>query len=451
MRIRRPTQPRPDARPWGTPHAAGLASGSEEIWACVPEDRAPQPVQSFGTFTPALYTLAAWLPACRIETVAREATGVYWMPVSEMLEARGFQVHLVNARHRKHVPGRKPEVKDCQWLPDLHTCGLRSPSFRPAAERCAWRAYGRRRATWLAYRAAPIQHMQKAVPQMHVQWSQVRTDSTGATGLAILRAIVAAERDPVDLARCREPRGAHRTEDIAQALTGPDRAEHVFARPQARARYDVDTAQGRECDAAIARHFQAITPVWDNDLPPLDRGDKALSQSQNAPAYEARRLVSQLTGVDWVAIPGLHASTVQPSIAAIGLDMGKWPNATAFCAWLGLAPRHEISGGTVLRRGTLQTRTRAGQALRLAAQAAGRSQRGLGAFYRRLRARCGPQAAIVATAHKNARIIYHLRTRRTPFRDRSPEEYSQRIRARAIAAMRKQAARLGLTLVESQA
>ena len=451
MRIRHPRQPRPDARPWVNPHAAGLDIGSEEIWACVPEDRDPQPVRSFGTFTPDLYTLAAWLHACRIETVAMESTGVYWIPVYEILEARGFQVHLVNARHLKHVPGRKTDVKDCQWIQYLHTCGLLSTSFRPEAEMCALRAYLRHRATLLDYRAAHIQHMQKALQQMNVQLSQVLTDITGATGLAILRAIVAGERDPVYLARFRDPRCAHSTEDIAKALTGHYRAEHVFALQQALALYDVYTAQVRACDAEIARHFQAITPVWDDDLPPLDRRDKALSHSKNAPAYDARSLLYQLTGVDLVAIPGLHASTVQTIIAEIGLDMGKWPNAKAFCAWLGLAPRHEISGGKVLRRGTLQTRNRAGQALRLAAQAAGRSHSGLGAFYRRMRARLGPQSAIVATAHKIARIIYHLLTHRTPFRDLSPEEYSQRIRAREIAAMRKKAARLGLTLVESQA
>jgi transposase len=450
MRIRRPRQPRPAARPYVNPHAAGLDIGSEEIWACVPEDRDPQPVRSFGTFTPDLYTLAAWLHACRVDTVAMESTGVYWIPVYEILEARGFQVHLVNARHLKHVPGRKSDVKDCQWIQYLHTCGLLSGSFRPEAEMCALRAYLRHRAMLLDYRAAHIQHMQKALQQMNVQLPQVLTDITGTTGLAIIRAIVAGERDPVHLARFRDPRCAHSTEDIAKALTGHYRAEHVFALQQALALYDVYTAQVRECDAEIARQFQAITPVWDDDLPPLDRQDKALSHSKNAPAYDARGMLYQLTGVDLVAIPGLHASTVQTIVAEIGLDLGKWPNEKAFCAWLGLAPRHEISGGKVLRRSTLKTQNRAGQALRLAAQAAGRSQSSLGAFYRRMRARLGPKSAIVATAHKIARIIYHLLTHRTPFRDLSPEEYSERLRAREIAAMRKKAARLGLTLVESQ-
>lgn len=329
-----------------------------------PEDRDPQPVRSFGTFTPDLSTLAAWLHACRIETVAMASTGVYGIPVYEILEAWGFQVHLVNARHLKHVPGRKTDVKDGQWMQYWHTCGLLSASFRPDAEMCALRAYVRHRATWLDDRAAPIQPMQQALQHMNVQWPQVLTDITGTTGLAIIRAIVAGERDPVHLARFRDPRCAPSTEAMAKALTGHDRAEHVVALQQALALYDVYTAQVRECDAAIERPFQAIAPVWDDDLPPLDRQDTALSHRKNAPAYDARSLLYQLTGVDVVAIPGLHASTVHTMIAAIGLDMGKWPTEKAFCAWLGLAPHHEISGGKVLRRSTLQPRNRAGQALR---------------------------------------------------------------------------------------
>jgi transposase len=448
MRTHRPKHLRSASLPYVNPHAAGLDIGSEEIWACVPDDRDAQPVRPFGTFTPDLYALADWLATCRIETVAMESTGVYWIPVYELLEARGFQVYLVNAQHVKHGPGRKSDIKDCQWLQYLHTCGLLSASFRPEAERCALRAYLRHRATLLDDRAAHPQHMQKALHQMNVQLPHVLTDITGTTGLAIIRAIVAGERDPVHLARFRDRRCASSTEEIAKALTGHDRAEHVFALKQALALYDAYTAQVRECDAEIERQFQAITPVWDDDLPPLDCQDKALSHSKNAPAYDARSLLYQLAGVDLVAIPGLHASTVQTLLSEIGLDMGKWPNEKAFCAWLGLAPRHEISGGKVLRRSTRKTRNRAGQALRLAAQAAGRSHSGLGAFYRRMRARLGPKSAIVATAHKIARIVYHLLKHRTPFCDLSPEEYTQRSRAREIAAMRKKAARLGLTLVE---
>jgi transposase len=451
MRIRRARQPRPDTRPCVNPHAAGLEIGSEEIWACVPEDRAPQLVRSFKTFTPDLYTLAAWLHACRIETVAMESTGVYWIPVYEILEARGFKVDLVNARHLKHVPGRKSDVKDCQWIQYLHTCGLLSGSFRPEAEMCAVRAYLRHRATLLEYRAAHIQPMQKALHQMKVQLTHVLTDITGATGLAIIRAIVAGERDPVQLARFRTPRCARSTEEIAKALTGHYQPEHVFALKQALALYDAYTDQVRECEGEIERRFQALKPVWSDELPPLDRADKHTTHNKNAPTYDARSRLYQLVGVDLIAIPGLHASTVQTILSEIGLDLHKWPNMKAFCSWLGLAPRHEISGGKVLRRSTLKTRNRAGQAFRLAAQAVSRSHNSLGAYDRRMRARLGPKAAIVATAHKLARIVYHLLTHRTPYRDRSAEESEQQARQREIVSLRKKAAKLGLALVESPA
>jgi transposase len=433
------------------PHAAGLDIGCDEIWACVPEDRDAQPVRAFGTFTPDLLALAAWLATCRVDTVAMESTGVYWIPVYELLEARGFRVSLVNAHHLKHVPGRKSDVQDCQWIQYLHTCGLLSSSFRPEAEMCALRAYLRHRATLLDYRAAHVQHMQKALQQMNVQLTQVLTDITGTTGLALMRAIVAGERDPAHLARFRDPRCAHSAEDIAKALTGHYQPEHVFALKQALALYDSYTAQLWECDAEIAQHFQAIKPVWSEELPPLDRTAVGPSSSKNAPAYDAHGFLYRLTGVDLLAIPGLQASTAQTILAEIGLDMGKWPNEKAFCAWLGLAPRHEISGGKVLRRHTLKTHNRAGQAFRLVAQAAGRSASGLGAFYRRMRARLGPASAIVATAHKIARIVYHMLKHRAPFREQSPEEYTRRTRAREIAAMRKKAARFGLTLMEGQA
>jgi transposase len=299
--------------------------------------------------------------------------------------------------------------------------------------------------------AAHIQHMQKALQQMNVQLTQVLTDITGTTGLAIIRAIVEGERDPVQLARFRNRRCASSTEEIAKALTGHDQPEHVFALRQALALYDVYTDQLRECDADIERRFQAIKLAWPDELPPLDRADKRASHSKNAPSYDARTLLYQLTGVDLIAIPGLHASTVQTILSAIGLDLHKWPNMKAFCSWLGLAPRHEISGGKILRRSTLKTCNRAGQAFRLAAQAVSRSHNSLGAFYRRMRARLGPQSAIVATAHKLARIFYHLLTHRTPFHDLSAADYEQRAREREIAALRKKAIRLGLTLVEPPA
>jgi transposase len=291
--------------------------------------------------------------------------------------------------------------------------------------------------------------MQQALQQMNVQLTQVLSDITGATGLAIIRAIAGGERAPVQLARFRDPRCVSSTEEMARALTGHYRPEHGFALKQALALYDTYTEQVRECDGQIAQHFQAIRPAWADVLPPVDRADKRLSHGKNAPSYDARDMLYQLTGVDLVAIPGLHASTVHTMLSEIGLDLRKWPNAKAFCSWLGLAPRHEISGGKILRRSPLKTRNRAGQAFRLAAPAVSRRQNSLGAFYRRMRARLGPQSAIVATAHKLARTVSHRLTHRTPYRDLGAQDYERRARERDLANLRQRAAKLGLTLVES--
>ena len=429
------------------PHAAGLDIGSEEIWACVPADRAAEPVRKFGTYTPDLYALADWLTACGIETVAMESTGVYWIPVYEILEARGFQVYLVNARHLKHVPGRKSDVQDCQWIQRLPSFGLLTNSFRPEAEMCALRAYLRHRADLIQHRAAHIQHMQKALHQMNVQLSQVLSDITGVTGLAIMRAFVAGERDPVALAQLRDPRCAKPEAELAKALTGNYRAEHVFALKQALALYEAYTAQLRECDQEIERQFSALKPRHTDDLPPLDSTDKHNTHSKNAPAYDARALLYQFLGVDLVAVTGLNASTVQDIITEIGVDMTCWPSVKHFCSWLRLAPHNDISGGKVLRSRTLKTRNRAAQAFRLAAQSVSRTQTAFGAYFRRMRAKPGPQKAIVATAHKIARTVYAMLKHRKPFHDLGADEYDQREREREIARLQKHAAKLGLTPV----
>ena len=433
------------------PNAAGLDIGSAEIWVSVPPDRDAQPVREFGTFTPDLYALAEWLKACRIDTVAMESTGVYWIPVYEVLEERGLQACLVNARHVKNVPGRKTDRLDCRWIRRLHSYGLLSASFRPEAEMVALRAYLRHRAGLLEHRAAHIQQMQKALLQMNVQLTKVLSDITGVTGLAIIRAIVAGERDPVQLAQLRNRQCHSSAEKIALALTGHYREEHVFALQQALALYDFYTHQVQACDAEIERKFAAIKPEWEEERPPLDRGDKRDSHSKNAPAYDARSLLYQVTGVDLVAITGLNEITVETILAEIGLDMTRWPTEKHFCSWLGLAPHNDVSGGQVLRSRTLPTHNRAGQAFRLAAQSVSRSDHAFGAFYRRLKGRMGPEKAMVATAHKIARTFYHVLKHREAFQSTSAEEYEQQFREREIANLKRKAAKLGLTLTPAPA
>jgi transposase len=435
------------------PNAAGLDISSEEIWAAVPADRDPQPVRVFGTFTPDLYALADWLKACGIETVVMESTGVLWIPVYEVLETGGFKVQVVNARHVKNVPGRKSDEKDCQWLQRLHTYGLLSGSFRPDDEMCALRGYLRHRASLLEHRAAHIQHMQKALLQMNVQLTQVLSDITGETGLAIIRKIVAGDRDPVKLAQVRDPRCQHSEDEIAKALTGNYRPEHVFALKQALALYDSYTEQVRECDRELEQRFSGMKPRYGQaNLPPLDVSNKRDSHSKNAPAYDARTLLYRLVGVDLCAIPGMNESTVQQALTETGTDMSKWPTAKHFCSWLRIAPANDISGGKVLRSRTLKTRNRATQAFRLAAQAASRSTHSaFGAYYRRMRARLGPEKAMTALAHKIARTYYHMLKHRVPFRDVGAEEYEKRARERELAHLRKKAARLGMRLVDLSA
>ena len=433
------------------PNAAGIDIGMDDMWVSVRADRDAEPVRRFGMNTPDLMAVADWLAACGVETVALESTGVYWIPLYEVLEARGFQVYLVNARHAKNLPGRKKDETDCQWLRRLHAFGLLNNSFRPEAEMRAVRAYLRHRADLIQHRAAHIQHMQKALHQMNVRLSPTVKDITGVTGLAIIRAILAGERDPHQLARLRNPKCAKPEAEFVKALTGNYRDEHVFALKQAVALYDAYTQQILECDQELERKFSALKPVHDDDLPPLDTSDKRNTHSKNAPAYDGRSLLYQLLGVDLVAVNGLNEVTAQIIISEIGTDMSRWQDEKHFCSWLGLAPHTDISGGKVLRSRTLKTHNRAGQAFRLAAQAVGKTETAYGAFFRRMRARHGPKKAIVATAHKIARAVYFMLRDHKPYHDITAEAYTQREREREIARFTKKATQLGFTLAPALA
>jgi len=427
-------------------NAAGLDIGAEEIYACVPEGRdAEASVRVFGTYTPDLQALADWLVACAIDTVALESTGVYWIPIFEILEARGLQVYLVNARQSKNVTGRKTDVLDCQWLQQLHTYGLLRNSFRPEADLCALRAYLRHRSNLVRYRSAHIQHMQKALQQMNVQLTQAVRDITGLTGLRIIRAIVAGERDPQVLAQQRDPRCAKSAAEIAQALSGHYRPEHVFALQQAVELYDFYTQQIRACDGEIERQFQQIAAQVDVATHPLPVKPK--SRAKNAPAFDVRTQVYRVSGVDLTQIDGIDAGLAQEIISEIGVDMSAWPTVKHFASWLRLAPRNDISGGQVLRSRTGKTGNRAAQAFRMAAQAVQRTDSALGAFYRRMKSKYGAAQAITATAHKIARMVYHLLKFKKPYVDPGATYYEEQHRQRALKNLERKAARLGMQVV----
>lgn len=433
------------------PNAGGLDIGAQEIWGSVPPDRDGETVRPFATFTPDLHRLADWLVANGVDTVAMESTGVYWIPVFEILEARGLKVYLVNAQHIKSVPGRKSDYQDCQWIQKLHSLGLLTASFRPDEEMCALRVYLRHRAELIRHRAPHILHMQKALQQMNVQLSQILSDTTGETGMAILRAIVAGERDSVQLAQLRDPQCKSSEETFAKALTGTWKDEHVFVLKQSLELYDFYTGQVTACDTAIQQQFATMKPRWESDLStPAGTPPARHRRRKNDASAQNRAEIIRLTGVDLAAVDGIGVSLAQTILAEIGTDMTKWPNDKHFTSWLGLAPHNDISGGKVLRSRTLPTNNRAGQAFRQAATAVSRSSSAFGAYYRRKRAQGGPMFAQVATAHKMARTVYHLLKYRVQYADLGAEGYEQQQVERDIARLRKRAAKLGFTLNATQ-
>ena len=429
------------------PNAAGLDIGSAMIIAAVPPDRDEQPVRAFATFTLDLHALVAWLLACRIDTVAMESTGVYWIAIYERLEQAGITCYLVNAQHVKTVPGRKSDWNDAQWLQKLHALGLLQPSFRPDAEIRTLRTLVRYRAELIERRAPHINHMIQTLKHMNIQLSLVLTDITGVTGLAMLRAIIAGERDPQCLAFFRQPGCKHSEAEIVKALTGPWNAAHLFVLQQAVDLFDYYTTKIVACDTQLERQYQAMESRWEvdaslPDLPPA----KPASKSKNALTFTARAQIARVIGVDLVAVMGLSAVTVQTILSEIGTDMERFPTVKHFCSWLGLAPHNDISGGKVLRSRTMKVRNRANQAFRQAAQSVAKSDSSFGAYYRAMRARLGPKQAIVATAHKIARTVYQLLKTGEAYREESAAEYDHKRRERERKHLERRAQKLGYTL-----
>jgi transposase len=432
-------------------HAAGIDIGVSEIYVAVPSAADPQPVRHFASYTPDLVQLAEWLERCGVTTVAMESTGVYWVPLYELLDARGLEVYLVNSRPLKRAPGRKSDVADCQWLQQLHTVGMLQNSFRPAAEIAALRAVVRQRETQVRYRSMHIQHMQKALHLMNLQLTQVLSDITGVTGLRILRSIVAGERNPKQLAQLRSAQCAKSQSEIEKALTGSYAPEHLFALAQALAAYDFYEAQIAACDAQLEQMYAQLPPppAVETDDPPPPPKRRQAKPRKNQAHFDLATALYQATGVDLTAIDGLDALSVQTVLSEIGTDMSRWPSVKHFTSWLGLAPKQEKSGGKVLRTYRPKTQQPAATALRLAAQALARSQSALGAFYRRLRAKHGPAKANVATAHKLARIIYSMLKHRRAYFDPGPAHYEQQFRERTLRTLQRKAADLGMALVPS--
>ena len=426
-------------------NAAGIDVGSDHHLVAVPEGRDEVSVREFGTFTADLEALAAWLKKCGITTVAMESTGVYWIPLFEVLEGRGFEVKLVDARHVKNVSGRKSDVLDCQWIQQLHTYGLLAGAFRPPDEVCVLRSYLRQREMLTQSASMHIQHMQKALQQMNLLLHNVVSDITGVTGMKIIKAILAGERDPKVLARNRHELCKNSTTTIAKSLVGNYREEHLFALRQAVELYEMYQAKIADCDQAIIKQLEKQPNVSDDGPPPSDKPLPPRSRLRDD--TDVRELLFKKSGVDLFAIPGLAVDTLLTLASEVGFDMTPWKTEKHFASWLGLCPGTKRSGGKVLDAKTKRNPNRAAQAFRMSASSLYRSQTALGAFYRRIKARSGGQQAVTATAHKIARIYYAMLTKGASYVELGQQAYEEQYKQRRIDHLGRQAKSFGFQLV----
>lgn len=430
--------------------AAGIDIGSRIQVAAVPPELSDDPVQTFQSFTADIERMADWLVSLGISTVAMESTGVYWVPVYEILEDRGLTVILANARDCKSVPGRKSDVNDAQWLQRLHACGLLRASFRPTRDIAALRAYMRIRDRHLEYAAAHMQHMQKALTHMNLQLHHVISDISGVTGLKIVRAIVAGVRDPDVLAAMRDVRCRESVQTIRAALVGNYQPEHVFALAQALALFDFYQERVADCDAQIERTLQLLNADKAKPEAPLAK-PRCRTKQTNALNFDVRPLLYQLTGTDLTQIHGIGPSVGLALIAECGTDLSRWPTEKHFTSWLTLSPGCKISGGKVLSSHTRKSNNRIAARLRLVATAVGRTDTALGAFYRRLAARIGKAKALTATARKIAILFYRAMRFGMRYVDPGADQYEQRYRERVVKQLQRRAAHFGFALQPLQA
>jgi transposase len=431
------------------PRAAGLDVGATFHVVAVPPDCDPQPVRSFSSFTGDLHALADWLKSVEVTTIAMESTGVYWVPVFEILEARGFEVLLVNARDAKNVPGRKTDVNDAQWLQQLHEHGLLRGSFRPRDGVARLRALLRHRERVVEYAASHIQHMQKALMLMNVQLHHVVSDITGATGMKIIRSVLDGVREPKVLAKHRDDRCKASSHTIRKALDGNYRTEHVFALRQALELYDFHRAKVDECDIEIEAALAELNDSRDVPKAPLPSVRHA--RNRNEPKFELRAALYTLLGADLSQIHGFGPYTVLRLVGECGDDMRKWPTVKHFTSWLSLAPGNKISGGRVLSSRTRRSANRAAVVLRIAAVNVGKTHTAIGAFYRRLAARAGKAKAVTATARKLAVLFYNALRFGMTYVDPGEDHYAETYKRRVVHQLHRRAKQMGLKLVSESA
>ena len=432
--------------PYIEPDAAGIDIGATEIYVAVPEERDIRPVRKFATFTEDLHRLADWLMACSIKTVAMESTGVYWIALFQILESRGLEVCLVNARHIKGVPGRKTDIQDCQWLQYLHTVGLLRGSFRPAQAVCAVRSILRHRDTQLKSASRQVLLMQKALTQMNLQLHNVISDITGVSGLAIIDAILLGEREPSKLSGLCDARIKASRQTVAKSLVGDYRPEHLFSLQQALESYRHFQNQIAACD----QHIEQMLARFDSQEQCTEAPSTKYKAQGNQPAFDVPSEMHRILGVDLTGIPGLSAQGVLTFFCEVGPQITRFPSSKHFASWLGLCPDNRVSGGKILSSKTRNVRCRLANALRMAATTLYRSHSALGDYFRRLRAKLGSPAAITAAAHKLARILFAMLRDRRSFDPQLLGVLNEKHLRRRQNSLRKYAASLGFELVPIQ-
>jgi len=435
-----------EALPALNQNAAGIDVGNTEHYVAVPAGRDAEPVQNFGSFTADLHRMARWLKACGIQTVAMQATGVYWIALYQILEEHGLQVNVVNAHHTKTLPGRKTDVLECQWLQKLHTFGLLNNSFQPAEEIRVLRTYMRQSEKLVAAASTCIQHIQKALTEMNVQLANVISDISGLTGMAILRAIVSGERNPQALAGLKNERIQASREEIAQSLEGNWRQELLFVLEQSLALYDTYQIKIAECNLRLESHLKRMESKTAVEQQPAPKASNTRSHRKQMPWLDLGSQLYRIAGVDLTQIDGIQVQTAQTVISEVGVDMSRWKTEKQFASWLGLCPDNRISGGKVLKRGTRHVVNRAATALRMAAWSLFRSQSALGANFRRLRRKLGAPKAVTAMAHKLARLVYRMLKFGQGYVDKGMEHYEAKYRKDQIKWLAKSAAALNLQL-----
>jgi hypothetical protein len=438
------------------PRAAGIDVGNSAHYVAVRPDQDAEPVRRFECFTGDLHRLADWLEACGVQTVAMQSTGVYWIPLYEILEERGLEVYLVNARHTKNLPGRKSDVQESQWLLKLHTHGLLNNSFQPPAEIRVVRTYWRQRGEHVRGASTCVQRMQKVLTQMNLQLANVISDLSGLTGQAIVRAILGGERDPRKLAELSRPQIRASREEIVKSLEGNWRPELLFVLKQEMEMYDTYQRRIAECDRELEAHLKQFADnvgrsepeLTSTEQPKAFKAKKPKRVQGNAPEFNLTSELQRITGVDLTGIDGVSVIVAQTVLSEVGLDMTRWKTEAHFASWLGLCPDNRVSGDKVLKRGTRHVVNRAATALRLAATTLIRSRSYLGAQYRRLRTRLGAPKAITAMAHRLARLVYRMLKYGQEYVDKGTQFYEQRLREQQLQLLKKKAATLGLRLVE---